>query len=416
MSRWPIYDEEQIAAVAQVLRSGQVNAWTGSHVEDFERAYATHLGRKHAIALANGSLALDLALRIIGLKAGDEVIVTPRSFMASASCVPLAGGVPVFADVDPDSGNLTADSIASKIGPSTRAIILVHLAGWPCDMEPIAELAGRHGLWLIEDCAQAHGAECGGQPVGSFGDLGVFSFCQDKIITTGGEGGLLALDDDELFEMAWSFKDHGKSREAASDPDRPPGFRWLHESFGTNFRMTSIQAVLGQIQLGRLEATREIRARNASILIDGFRDIPLLRTPTPPVQLRHAWYRFYTFVNPSLLKPDWNRDRILSEVQDRGVVCLSGSCPEIYLEKAFTSSGLGPAQRLPQARLLGDTSLAFLIDPAQDEPTLARAVEVVRAVASEATDPRSLQQPERRSDAAGRPESKGTRTGRAGNR
>lgn len=384
MNHWPVYDEEQIADVVAVLRSGGVNAWTGPYVADFERSYAACLGRKHVIALANGTVALDLALRVIGLEAGDEVIVTPRSFMASAGCVPLAGGVPVFADVDPDSQGLTAQAIAERITPRTKAVIVVHLAGWPCEMGPIMELARTHGIKVIEDCAQAHGAEYAGRPVGAFGDIAAFSFCQDKIITTGGEGGLLAMDDEALWKAAWSHKDHGKSYEAVFKPAHPPGFRWLHESFGTNWRMTSIQAALGLRQLERLPQWRETRSRNAQILIKAFRRSKALRTPEPPPHIRHAWYRLYSFVRPERLKPHWSRDRIMVAIQAKGVSCFVGSCPEIYLEKAFTSQGLAPAIRLPTARALGETSLAFLVDPAQDDATMMKIARAVSEVIGEA--------------------------------
>jgi dTDP-4-amino-4,6-dideoxygalactose transaminase len=385
VKRWPSYDEEQIADVAEVLRSGQVNAWTGPYVAEFERAYAKLLGRRHAVALANGTVALDLALRIIGIGTGDEVIVTPRSFVASAACVPLAGGVPVFADVDPDSQNLTAASIAEKITPRTKAVIVVHLAGWPCDMDPIIELTHQHKLWLIEDCAQAHGGEYNGRPVGAFGDIAAFSFCQDKIITTGGEGGLLVMDDDVLWRSAWSYKDHGKSYDAVKKAQRSPGFRWVHENFGTNWRMTSIQAVLGLRQLERLPNWREQRAGNAAFLLASFRNLAALRTPVPQPKIRHAWYRFYTFIRPDRLKSDWDRDRIMTTINSRGVPCFSGSCPEIYLEKAFKSNGFAPTERLPQAKALGETSLAFLVDPIQDESALMLTARTVSEVVREAS-------------------------------
>ena len=385
MTRWPVYDDDQIAQVVAVLRSGKVNAWTGPYVQDFENEYARYLGRNHAIALANGSVALDLALYAIGLTKGDEVIVTPRSFVASASCVAMAGGIPIFADVDQDSQNITAETIKAHIGPNTKAIIIVHLAGWPCDMMPIVELSEQHDLWLIEDCAQAHGAEYAGKPVGSFGDLAAFSFCQDKIITTGGEGGLLALDDESLWKKAWSRKDHGKSFDAAFNTKHPPGFRWLHESIGTNWRMTSIQAVLGLTQLVRLPDWNAQRTLNAEILLDGFCNIDALRTPVPPAGIRHAWYRFYTFVRPERLKPGWDRDRIMTALQLRGVQCFSGSCPEIYLEKVFAENGFSPAQRLPVALSLGLTSLAFLVDPSEDTDTIHFTAREVQAVMAEAS-------------------------------
>lgn len=371
MSQWPVYDDAQIADVVSVLRSGQVNAWTGPHVANFEHAYAKFLNRKHAIGVANGSLALDLSLYAIGVGEGDEVIVTPRSFVASAACVPLAGGIPVFADIDRDSQNLTAATIEEKITRRTRAIIAVHLAGWPCDMSPIVELAHRHRIWLIEDCAQAHGAEYAGRPVGSFGDIAAFSFCQDKIITTGGEGGLVAMDDDNLWKKCWSFKDHGKAYDSVFGAAHPPGFRWLHESFGTNMRMTSIQAVLGLKQLERLPIWHEHRTRNAQMLRARLGRCSALRIPYPPSGVRHGWYRFYAFVRPNALKDGWCRDRILAGIQARNVPCFSGSCSEIYLEKAFRSQGLGPMERLPNARELGETSLAFLVDPSLDAETMA---------------------------------------------
>ncbi|AUX80266.1 MULTISPECIES: DegT/DnrJ/EryC1/StrS family aminotransferase [Sinorhizobium] len=385
MGRWPIYDEEQIEDVVSVLRSGEVNAWTGPHVRNFEALYERFLGVKHAVALANGTVALDLALFALGLQPGDEVIVTPRSFIASASSVPMAGGVAVFADVDRDSQNITVESIREQLTPKTKGIIAVHLAGWPCDMPAIMEFARENGLWVIEDCAQAHGAEIDGRPVGSFADIAVFSFCQDKIITTGGEGGLVAMNNEELWKKAWSRKDHGKSFDAVYNREHPPGFRWLHESIGTNWRMTSFQAVLGSRQLRRLEQWHSIRAQNAAILARAAAGIDALRTPLPPRGVRHAWYRFYTFLKPELLLPGWSRDRIVAEVNSAGVACFSGSCPEIYLEKAFVDMNMGPVKRLPNARQLGETSLAFLVDPALDTAAVGRAAQVLREVMASAS-------------------------------
>jgi len=385
MTRWPVYDEEQIAEVAAVLRSGKVNAWTGPHVAEFEQAYAAGLGCQHTIALANGTLALDLALYAIGIEPGDEVIVTPRSFVASASCVAMAGGVPVFADVDMDSQNITAETIRPWISPRTKAIIPVHLAGWPCDMGPIAELARAHDIWVIEDCAQAHGATYHGKPVGVLGDLAAFSFCQDKIITTGGEGGLLVVNDTGLWKRAWSRKDHGKSFDAVFNTEHPPGFRWLHESFGSNWRMTALQAVLGTKQLQRLPLWHAQRTAKAETMLATCQAIPALRTPLPAEGITHAWYRFYTFVRPERLKAGWDRDRIMKELTTLGVTCFSGSCPEIYREKAFASAGFGPPQRLPNAVALGETSLAFLVDPSEDDMTIqanCAAIAKVMAAAS----------------------------------
>ncbi|MGF6177803.1 DegT/DnrJ/EryC1/StrS family aminotransferase [Ensifer sp. 4252] len=385
MHRWPIYDEQQIANVCNVLRTGEVNAWTGPHVRAFEAAYEHYLGMRHAIALANGTVALDLALHALDLQPGDEVVVTPRSFIASASCVVMAGGRAVFADVDEESQNITAETIGRCLSKRTRGIIAVHLAGWPCDMPAIRALAADNDLWVIEDCAQAHGACIAGHPVGTFGEIAAFSFCQDKIITTGGEGGLIALNDEAMWKRAWSRKDHGKSYDAVFKTDHQPGFRWLHGTIGTNWRMTSIQAVLGTAQLATLANTHDIRAANAAILYDAIGDLSALRTPMPPPEFVHAWYRFYSFVRPEMLRDGWDRDRLVAEMNGLGVPCFSGSCSEIYRERAFTDIGMVPAHRLPVARSLGETSLAFLVDPSFDEQAMRSIAEVVRNVVASAT-------------------------------
>ena len=384
--KWPFYDDEQIQDVVEVLRSGGVNAWTGPYVKEFENAFANYLGLNFAIGLANGTVALELALFALGLQIGDEVIVTPRSFIASASCVPFLGGTPVFADVDPCSQNLTAETIATRITSKTKGIIVVHLAGWPCDMGPIVELARKYNLWIIEDCAQANGAEIDGRPVGTFGDIAAFSFCQDKIITTGGEGGLIAMNDEKIWKRAWSRKDHGKSYDTMFNIKHAPGFRWLHEEFGTNWRMTSIQAVLGSRQLGRLPQSNMKRTRNAETLIAATRNLRALRTPLPPANFKHAWYRFYTFVRPENLKPGWNRDRIMTEINNAGTACYSGSCSEIYLERAFSKSNdARPVRALPHAKTLGETSLAFLVDPSIHTEQIRNTAEAIRSVMTAAS-------------------------------
>lgn len=366
--RWPIYDDEQIRAVAAVLRSGRVNAWTGTDISTFERAYEQATGARFAIAMANGSVTMDAALHALDLQPGDEVIVTPRSFISSASCVLLAGGMPVFADVDPNSQNITPQTIAPLITPRTRGIIPVHLAGWPCDMLGIMALAERHGLWVMEDCAQAHGAMIGDTHVGRFGTLASFSFCQDKIITTGGEGGMILTDDEALYERLWSFKDHGKSRTETLRSDHPPGFRWLHAAGpGTNLRMSGLSAALGLIQLQRLADWHATRTRNAMILADAFAALPSLRVPLPGPELTHAYYRFYAFLRPERLRPNWTRQRILDALAERGLTAFSGSCSEIYREETFASRGIAPPAPLPVARELGETSLAFLVDPSWSE-------------------------------------------------
>jgi dTDP-4-amino-4,6-dideoxygalactose transaminase len=382
---WPSYTEEEIDLVARVLRSGRVNYWTGDEGRAFEAEYASALGRRHAIAVANGTVALELALHAFGVGPGDEVITASRTFIASASAAVARGATPIIADVDRDSQNLTAATIEACITPRTRAVVVVHLAGWPCDMPAIMRLAEAHGLVVIEDCAQANGATIDGRPVGAYGHAGAFSFCQDKIITTGGEGGLLALDDDDAWNRAWSYKDHGKSFEAVFERTHASGFRWLHESFGTNWRMTELQAALGRLQLARLEESVAARNRHARTLIDGISTLPGIRVPVPPHRVRHAYYRLYAFVVPDALVPGWDRDRVMGAILEAGVPCFSGSCSEIYRELAFRRAGFGPSEPHPVAAELGDTSLAFLVHPTLSDDAVAFTIDVVRHVMRTAT-------------------------------
>jgi len=335
----------------------------GERCRAFEQAFATATGMPHAIALANGTLALELALRALEIGAGDEVVVTPRSFVASAACVVACGATPVFADVDPVSQNLTAQTIARVLTPRTKAVIVVHLAGWPCAMDEILTLARACGFRVIEDCAQAHGATYDGRPVGSFGDAAAFSFCTDKIISTGGEGGMLLLRDDEAWARAWAYKDHGKKPGQASAA--PPGasFRWLHESFGSNYRLTEMQAAIGLIQLAKLPGWIAHRRCNAAILTECLSGLAALRLTIPPEEVGHAYYKYYAFVRAEGLRSGWNRERIIAAAVEAGVPCFSGTCPEIYREKAFADARIGPPYSLPNAADLGEFSLMLPVDP-----------------------------------------------------
>lgn len=380
-SPWPSYTEEEVASVARVLSSNRVNYWTGTECREFEREFAAWSGCTHAVALANGTMALDVALKALGIGSGDEVVVTPRSFIASASCVVTAGAVPVFADVDRDTQNLSAETIERVLTPRTRAIVCVHLAGLPCDMDPIMSLARQRGLRVIEDCAQAHGARYKGRSVGSIGDVGAWSFCQDKIMTTGGEGGMVTTSDPDLWSSMWSYKDHGKSWDAVYHREHPRGFRWLHDSFGTNWRMLEMQAAIGRVQLTRLRGWTERRSAIAARLADALCVSPAVRVPAVPIWATHAWYRLYAFVRPARLVRGWSRDRILDELHARGIPAFQGSCPEIYLERAFDGTGWRPEQPLPVARALGETSLAFLVHPTLTDQEVANMAQALREVA-----------------------------------
>jgi dTDP-4-amino-4,6-dideoxygalactose transaminase len=387
LSPWPNFSQEEIDAVARTLGSNRVNYWTGEECRLFEHEFASWTGTQKAIAVSNGTLALDLALQ--GLRIGaayggshlDEVIVTPRTFIASISCIVSAGAIPVFADVDKDSGLITAGTIAEVLTDNTRAVILVHLAGWPCDMDPILRLATDHKLKVIEDCAQAHGALYRGQSVGSLGDVGAWSFCQDKIMTTGGEGGMVTCNNEALWSRMWSFKDHGKSWDAVYNREHPLGFRWLHESFGTNWRMMEMQAAIGRIQLRRMQEWTEGRTRIALRIAEALQAFASgLTIPLPSAEKRHAFYRLYAYVRPSGLKSGWTRDRIVSECVAVGAPVYQGSCSEVYLEKAFDGRAWRQRSRLPVAKHLGATSLMFLTHPTITNEELERYVAAIITV------------------------------------
>lgn len=379
-SPWPSFTEKEANAVRDVLLSNKVNYWTGNESRLFEQEFAAWAGCEYAIALTNGTVALDLALMALGIGEGDEVVVTSRTFLASVSSIVNVGAIPVFADVDRDSQNITADTIRVVLTDKTRAFICVHLAGWPCDMDPIMELAEAHGIVVIEDCAQAHGATYKGRPVGSIGHVGAWSFCQDKIMTTGGEGGMVTTHDRALWSKMWSYKDHGKSFDAVYNHQHPAGFRWLHESFGTNWRITELQSVIGRIQLEYMPEWHKARKRNAQAIMNAARACSALRVPELPEGVEHAWYKAYVFVRPELMKNGWSRDRIIEEINAHGVPCYSGSCSEVYLEKAFDDTGWRPLERLPVARELGETSLMFLIHPTLTDDEISKTCAVIKSV------------------------------------
>jgi len=362
-SPWPDFDADEKQAVLEVLDSNKVNYWTGQKGRDFEKQFATYFDCKYAIAVANGTVALDLAWQALDLPKGSEVIVTSRTFIASISSIVLAGLKPVFADIDRDTQNITVETIKPHISEKTSAILCVHLAGWPCEMDDILALAKEHDLFVVEDCAQAHGAKYKGKPVGGLGDISAWSFCQDKIMTTAGEGGMVTTNNKALWEKVWSFKDHGKSWAAIYEKEHPHGFRWLHESFGTNWRMLEIQAVVGLKQLEKMPAWTQARNKYSQQIFATARGFSALRVPKVPEHIEHAFYKCYVFVEPDKLNDGWNRDRIIAELSKLDVPCFSGSCSEVYQEKAFDGTGYRPKNTLLNAVELGATSLMFLVHP-----------------------------------------------------
>ena len=379
-SPWPSFTQEEADAVSRVILSNKVNYWTGTEGREFEKEFASWADSKYAIALGNGTLALDLALKALNIGAGDEVITTPRTFLASASSIVTSGAAPVFADVDLNSQAITADSIKAVLTPKTKAVIVVHLAGMPAEMDEIMALSKEHGFYVIEDCAQAHGAKYKGRSVGSIGHIGAWSFCQDKIMTTGGEGGMVTTNSKELWSTMWSYKDHGKSFDAIYNREHPPGFRWLHESFGTNWRMTEMQAAIGRIQLKRMANWSAKRQAYGALLDNAADSFDCVRLVNVPKHIEHAKYKHYMFIKPECLANDWNRDRIVNEIVERGVPCFQGSCSEVYLEKAFDDTPWRPKKRLPNAVQLGETSIMFLVHPTLTESEIGKTAQIINEV------------------------------------
>ncbi|VXA81330.1 perosamine synthetase (WeeJ) [Acinetobacter sp. 8I-beige] len=377
---WPSFTQEEADAVSKVLLSNKVNYWTGQECREFEKEFATFAGTQYAVALANGTVALDVALKALNIGAGDDVIVTSRTFLASASSIVTAGANPIFADVELDSQNISARTIEAVLTPNTKAIICVHLAGWMCDMDPIMQLAAERGLYVIEDCAQAHGAQYKGKPAGSIGHISAWSFCQDKIMTTGGEGGMVTTNDEVLWKKMWSYKDHGKNFDSIYNKQHPPGFRWLHDSFGTNWRMMEMQAVIGRIQLKKMTEWTEVRNKNMQRIYSAFEKAPYITVFQPSNDYVHAAYKCYVQVNVDQLPEGWSRDRIMNEIAELGVPCFSGSCSEVYLEHAFDNTPWRPAQRLQNAQKLGENSLMFLVHPTLSEDSINQTISAIEQV------------------------------------
>jgi dTDP-4-amino-4,6-dideoxygalactose transaminase len=377
MSDWPVYSNKEVESVVKILKSGRVNYWTGGECRKFEREFSIWSESYYAVSLANGTVALDVALKALNIGNGDEVIVTSRTFIASISSIVNSGAVPIFADVDLASQNITPETIRPVITDKTKLIVCVHLAGWPCDMDEIMAIANKHDLYVIEDCAQAHGAKYKGKSVGSIGHIGCWSFCQDKIMTTGGEGGMVTTNNESLWRKMWAYKDHGKSYEAVYERKHPEGFTWLHESFGTNWRMTEMQAAIGRIQLKRMPDWHKKRLSNANSIWNAAKQCKGLRVPTIPDHIEHAAYKCYVFVKGGVEL----RDKMLMEINKKGVPCYSGSCSEVYLEKAFDNTGFRPKERLPVAKELGETSLMFLVHPTLTEEEIQITCDVLTEVA-----------------------------------
>lgn len=378
-SAWPRFEADEREAVANVLVSGRVNALVhGGECDAFAAEFAEFLGVEQALCMANGTVTLEIALRALGIGPGDEVIVPARSFFATASCVAAVGAKPVFADVLTPSQNIDPASVERMITPLTRAVICVHLAGWPCDMAALGELCERHGLFLVEDCAQAHGAAIEGHKTGTFGDAASFSFCTDKIMSTGGEGGLLVMRDPGMHTRAWSLKDHGKNPRKLSDGKGVPGqFRYIHDSMGSNARMTEMQAAIGRVQLRKLPGWLAARRANAQALSEMLAGHPLLMVPEVPADITHAFYKFYLLLRPELTDPETRRSKMIAQLMASGIPCGTGSCPDMSLEAGLKDVDCERDGALANAHALGRRTLMLLVDHTLDRDDMAQMAQAL---------------------------------------
>ena len=384
-SPWPSFTQEEVDAVSSVLLSNKVNYWTGSKCRQFEKEFSKWCDVKYSVALANGTLALDSAFKALEISEGDEVIVTSRTFIASVSSIVNAGASPVFVDIDLESQNIDPRFIQKKITSKTKAIVCVHLAGWPCEMDEISQIAIKNGIFIIEDCSQAHGAKYKGKSVGSIGDIGCWSFCQDKIMTTGGEGGMVTTNSEKLWKKMWSYKDHGKNYDLAHSRSPSNVYRYIHDSFGTNWRMTEMQAAIGLIQLRKMDDWHKQRNKNAHQIWSAAKKCKGLRVPSISDDIDHAAYKCYIFVNASQLKSTWSREKIINEITDLGVPCYSGSGSEVYLEKSFLNTKFKPIHNLPNAKKLGEDSLMFLVHPTLSNIEIKKTCHAIQDVMSRAS-------------------------------
>lgn len=376
---WPQINDKMINRVSDVLKSGKLNQWNNNSVKEFETKFAKYIGCNYAVAVFNGTVALELCIKTLGLKEDDEVIVTPRTFIASASCCAYYGIKPVFVDVDINSQNITLETIKSAITEKTKAVILVHLAGWPCELEEICNYCREKGIYIIEDCAQAHGAKYKEKSVGTWGDINAWSFCQDKIITTGGEGGMVTTNCPHLYKKAWSIKDHGKDYDTVFNKQHPPGFRWLHKNIGTNWRMLPMQAVIGIEALELLDSWVDHRRKIASIYNENLKELASkgnIRLTFPGEDIFHSYYKYYFFIKSDKFKI--TRDEIIQKINNNEIVATVGSCSEIYLEKALNQ--FKPEENLSNTKKLFETSIMLLCDPTISEEKSLENIKIIKDI------------------------------------
>ncbi len=349
----PVIGDEEKQGVLEVLDSGMLAQ--GSKVKALEEAFAEYCGVEHAVATSSGTTALHVALLANGIGEGDEVITSPFTFIASANSVLFTGARPVFVDIDPATFNLDPDLVEAAITPRTKAIMPVHLFGLPADMGPLMALAEEHGLAVIEDACQAHGADYEGKKAGSFG-TGCFSFYPTKNMTTG-EGGMITTDNEQLAEQCRVIRQHGMRR------------RYYHDELGYNFRMTDVHAAIGLGQLEKLERFNQARIANAAYFSQHLEGVTI---PDVPDDRRHVFHQY------TIRVPDGRRDALREQLKDKGVGTGIYYPVPIHKQTYYTQE-LGYDVSLPEAEKAADEVLSLPVHPALSQEDLETIVEAVNS-------------------------------------
>jgi perosamine synthetase len=349
----PDIDEREISAVTNVLRSGALAG--GQRVAEFERRWAEYIGVAHAIAVSNGTVALMCILEALGLGADDEVITVGHTFNATVSSILSTGATPVFVDIDPETFDIDVDRVAAAVTPRTKAIMPVHLFGLPADMDAVTEIATRHGLEIVEDACQAHGAEFRGRKVGSFGH-GAFSLYATKNMTTG-EGGLITTDDDALADWIRLYRNQGMRK------------RYYHDILGYNFRMTDIAAAIGLCQLDKLPAGTERRREIAARYDAAFGDLPI-RVPITPPDRTHVYHQYTIDVGQA-------RDAIVADLGEAGVATAIYYPIPVHRQAYVLERGIDV--HMPVSERLAERTLSIPLYPTLTEDEIETVIAAVRA-------------------------------------
>jgi len=378
---WPVVDDEDVKAVAEVVASGKWGSLSGGgKVDEFIRRFTEFQQAQYGVCCVNGTAALEIALRACGVGRGDEVIVTPYTFIASASSILMVGGIPVFVDIDPESYNIDVTKIETAITDRTKAIMAVHIGGCPCDMDAIMEIAQRHNLRVIEDCAQAHGAAWRGRRVGAIGDAGAFSFQSSKNLNSG-EGGIVVTNNKDIYDRAWSLHNVGRV---------PTGAWYEHPILGWNYRMTEFQGALLTSQMRRLPDQIAKREENAAYLNERLAQIPCVKPLKRDARVTTHAYHLYMFrYNPEVLGVP--KSRFVSALAAEGIPAAGGYTP-IYKEYAFALDLPGYPSYAKLAlpvceRACADEAVwlfqSMLLGPKKDMDDIADAIEKVAENARE---------------------------------